>query len=341
MVAAALDLGWKKAGGGYIFRANDEYVFVLHVQRMPSGSGQLGRIAAKPLALDPIFWEIIGSPELLRKRLAFRVNGAFTVPPLAIDELDFSDGESPAAVVAALDAVYTRIEPGYRALADFEPLIAANSPPRSGQHLATIVTWWIARGRPDRAAQLVRKAMESDVRGGFGFAGAVLEDLVLDHVGLQHERGHHVEQFDGRFRRIFPGARWTPEQRLRMDLARMNGVDRFAIALWALPQTADRRVTDERWNSGEYVQCGGGPEHFVVETRRSTGDRYEQVIIGHPIPPAGRTTDIRRGDFTSTVFTNEVFTRDEALDVLLHYLVHDGIPDHLSTRVLDVSVDQN
>lgn len=342
LVSAALDLGWKKAGGGVIYRANDEYVFVLHARRLPSGKGQLGGLGAKPLALDPVFWEIIGSPELLRKRLAFRVNGGCTVPLLAaIDKIAFPAGESPAAVVARLNEVFARTEPDFRTLHDFEPLITSNNPPRNGQHLATFVTWWIAIGRPDEAARLVREAIASDLSGGFLFPGGTFEDLVLDHVGLEHERGHHVAYVDGRFRSIFPGGRWTPEQHLRRDLERMNGVDRFAIALWRLPNTADRRVVDERWDSDTYVQCAGGPDRFVIETRRSSGDRSEQLVVGHAIPDVGQTATVRRGDYTSTVFASEVFTRDEALAILLHYIEHDTVPSRLQTRELDLAADED
>ncbi len=336
--SAGRDLGWKVAGGGFIYRSSDEYIFELSAPAPGEGRQQRGALLAKPLALDPIFWEIIGSPELLRKRLAFRVNGAFTLPGFDIGEVLYTSESAPESIVGHLDDRFSQVEPELRSVDAFESLIKAHLPPRNGGNLATCVAWYIALERPADAAPLIREAVGSDLGGGFGFPGGTFEELALDHLGLENERGHHGEQIDGRFRRIFPGARWTPEQRLRMDLERMDGVEHFALALWKLPEDADRRVPDGRWDTDSYIQCAGGPDRFVIETRRPQGDLFEQAILGHGGSPI-ETIDVRRGDFTSTVSAAEVFTRDETLDVLLHYIEHETTPKRLESRRLDLAPD--
>ncbi len=341
MASAAREAGWKTAGGGTIYRSTDDYVFELRAPAPRKGHSQHGSLLAKPLALDPIFWELIGSPDLLRKPVAFRVNGAFKVPLLSIKDATYTDESAPAKVLGELDNGYLQAESRFRTLEDFRPLIEAHIPPRSGQQLATCMTWLISVGQLDEARRILRAAVASELGGGFSFPAGTFEDLALDHLGLEDERGHHVELMDGRFRRIFPGSRWTSSARLAMDLNRMNGTKRFALALWRLPEAADRCVLDDRWDAEEYVQCAGGPDRFVIEVRRSTGDQIEQVVVGHHDTHLSGTVDVVRGEYTSRVHAAETFTRDETLDIMLHFIEHDAIPDRLATRPIDLPENQS
>jgi hypothetical protein len=120
----------------------------------------------------------------------------------------------------------------------------------------------------------------------------------------------------------------------------MDGAKHFALALWRLPEVADRRVLDDRWDGEVYIQCAGGPDRFVIEVRRVTGDELEQLVVGHRDTDLSGTVDVQRGDHVSKVCAGETFTRDEALDVLLHYVEHDAIPDRLASHRLDLAANE-
>lgn len=335
LASAASRAGWKLAGGGTIYRSTDLYVFELRAPAPREGHSQRGSVLAKPLALDPVFWEIVGSSELLRKRLAFRVNGAFTVPLFNVGDITYTIESEPARVVEDLNSRFLQMESGLRTLEDFQPWIEARDPPRSGRDLTTCLTWSIVVGRHDEARRLLRAAITSGLDGGVSFPAGTFEDLALDHLGMEDERGHHVELIDGRFRRIFPGARWTASERLVMDLSRMNGAKRFALALWRLPRAADRRLLDDRWDADNYIQCAGGPDQFVIEVRRPTGDELEQLVVGHPDTDPSVMVDVRRGEHVSNLHAGETFTRDEVFEIMLHYIEHEAIPSGLASRRLE------
>ncbi|MBV9511525.1 MAG: hypothetical protein JO303_14730 [Caulobacteraceae bacterium] len=77
--AAARAAGWKAAGGG-VFRQQDEwFVSVLPVLLWERGVKAM--LLAKPMAIDPLFWRVVGLPENERLPLSFRANGAWVLRP--------------------------------------------------------------------------------------------------------------------------------------------------------------------------------------------------------------------------------------------------------------------
>jgi len=56
------------------------------------------RVVVKPMAIDPIFWEIVGHPELCRQSLSFRYFGAMTCAFLILEEAELSEEGGVAAI---------------------------------------------------------------------------------------------------------------------------------------------------------------------------------------------------------------------------------------------------
>ncbi|MDE0801885.1 MAG: hypothetical protein OSA99_01050 [Acidimicrobiales bacterium] len=332
---AAKTLGWKTAGGGFVYRVSADTVFSLQAPAPPADGPRRGSIRAKPLALDLILWDLMGLHGLERKRTPFRVNGTFVVPLLEVDAVEYSVGSTADAVVARLHDRFEAASAMMHDCREFEPVVRAHLPPRNGFDLVTATTWLIAVDRRDEAAALLRASVDAGLRGGFSTPGASFHDLAFDHIGLHCERGHHVQLLDCRFRRIFPGVGWGVDDRLRADLERMDGTKRFALALWRVPEGADRRVPDERWESGEYVQCAGGPDRFVIEVRRSTETGPEQVALGR-VGGGDELVDVPRGDHTSTVAATETFSPAETLDVLTHHVREGEAPQGLTRLFIDL-----
>jgi hypothetical protein len=84
--------GWGFARGS-LFREIDGW-FVDALPSLLWGRGAITSIHAKPMGVDPVFWEIVGLPENQDQPLSFRANGAWVVRApsgqehLALDETD-------------------------------------------------------------------------------------------------------------------------------------------------------------------------------------------------------------------------------------------------------------
>jgi hypothetical protein len=81
--------GWRFTGGT-IFRQQDDW-FVSASPRLTWQRGVQNQLNVKPMALDPLFWEIVGLEENNELPLSFRVNGAWVLRPPSIDE--FKNGK--------------------------------------------------------------------------------------------------------------------------------------------------------------------------------------------------------------------------------------------------------
>jgi hypothetical protein len=75
----ARDAGWRYAAGE-IFRREGDW-FVCNLPSLAWGRGAWARLTVKPMALDPLFWEIVGLSENNALPLSFRANGAWVLRP--------------------------------------------------------------------------------------------------------------------------------------------------------------------------------------------------------------------------------------------------------------------
>jgi hypothetical protein len=166
--------GWKVAGGGFVYRVRGDYIYWLNMAR-PRRGPLRGTLQTKPLALDPVFWDIVGLPELQSRRPAFRLQGAFTLPTAIIAEAEheFDLADPPAAiesVFAELQEAFVQSETTYRTLSDFASVL--DRPDSTSEHKTSLrIVWLIASGRGGEAERLVRGQVTSGKYGGFYFGG--------------------------------------------------------------------------------------------------------------------------------------------------------------------------
>ena len=76
-----------------------------------------------------------------------------------------------------------------------------------------------------------------------------------------------------------------------------------------------------------------------MECRVDHADGAKQVVLGDPQGDRKTTVVVRRGEFTSTVFANEVFGADEVVRFFLEYCDHGSIPSGVTTRPIETSRD--
>lgn len=153
-------------------------------------------------------------------------------------------------------------------------------------------------------------------------------------------RPTHIRQFDG-FQRgpLIDSIRPYPDQ-IRYSLNTMNGDSSWGYSLWRAPEGAD--LLDDIPLSEEYIQCAGSAEAMTVEVRVLGSDgAARQYTVGKPgDAPSEEPTEVipwDGGRHHVTVHPHEVFTADEAADVVYAYFLTDRVPEPYLLRELDLS----
>jgi hypothetical protein len=160
-----------------LFAERDGWFVAVHEMTDILREATKSRLVVKPMAIDPIFWDLIGEPQLRRQGLSFRYFGALTCPPLIIGEPDVGEEGGPPGIATRM------LELGERTLDDvatdwttdrFLDGVAASINPR--RLLSTRIATLIAADRLDEALNLSEDAIAAGSVGGFlGMRGSFHE----------------------------------------------------------------------------------------------------------------------------------------------------------------------
>lgn len=185
----AKNAGWKSAGGlifkeqaGWFIWASPSVYIYEHVTKAV--------ISVKPMAIDPIFWDIVGLPENREQPLSFRANGAWTCHPPYFKEPEIEEHDDPTVVADRFIAVATdQLETLLRSYTlDAFLFTCRNGAGAKGSYLSCVVTTLIALGREDEALAACEEASTHGFDGGFlapegsfvNMATAYLRQLKVD-----------------------------------------------------------------------------------------------------------------------------------------------------------------
>lgn len=117
-----------------------------------------------------------------------------------------------------------------------------------------------------------------------------------------------------------------------------DGVERFALTLWALPSGMDY---DKAVKCGkdalEFIQAGGSAEALTVDMRKSGGTRWGvdwvRYVVGRPHGgDEPLDVPIKLPRVTEFVGRSEVFTPDEAAELFYSYYKTGDIPPGYTLR---------
>lgn len=160
--------GWKSANGsifreeaGWFIAASPSVHIFEHVTKAV--------VSVKPMAIDPIFWDLVGLPENREQPLSFRANGAWVCRPPSFAELSIEEDDDPEVVaerffVAAIEQL-RNVTRSY-SLERF--LIACREADTvDGAYLWSIVPALIALHRQDEALAICEEARSQGWIGGF------------------------------------------------------------------------------------------------------------------------------------------------------------------------------
>ncbi|MBB5163722.1 hypothetical protein [Mycobacterium sp. AZCC_0083] len=125
-------------------------------------------------------------------------------------------------------------------------------------------------------------------------------------------------------------------------LRRFNGIDRFALTLWALPvgMNYDQARALSR-DALEYIQAAGKADALTVEIRTAGGSEWGaewvRYVVGHAnsaeLPTLELTIELPHS--TELIARHEVFGADEAADLFYGYYKTGGIPTTYTLRPVE------
>lgn|SRR5690242_11309674 len=126
------------------------------------------RIAVKPMANDPIYWDIIGHPELRDESLSFRLFGWMTTSSLILEEPVISERGGTSAIAKRMldigDCKLSEIASDWTAE---EFLAGLGDPISPDKKFITRVVTLLAERRYDDALQLCEASAARGESGGF------------------------------------------------------------------------------------------------------------------------------------------------------------------------------
>ena len=183
--------GWKKSGGVLFRQSGVMFQEVgVSVSLLDGTVGVTQKI--KPMALDPILWDILGLTENASAPLSFRATGAFTCGGLPIGEASLDEtGDGLAATLAALVGIVGdtgRLAEQTLAGADFSALVAQHpNQAQRGAYAVTLVTSLINDGDRDAAVRLAGAYLSGTARACANLRcdGVSFHRLALDWLAAQ------------------------------------------------------------------------------------------------------------------------------------------------------------
>jgi hypothetical protein len=132
----------------------------------------------------------------------------------------------------------------------------------------------------------------------------------------------------------------SAEQEIVELAGRLDGVDRFSMILWRLPDGVPFVEVDVNDYPHEYMQCAGDfNDRMTCEIREAADDELHQYVLGRS---ADETDDAEAdqivpwNDHVAKVRPNEVLSGDEVAELFVHYYRTGTEAPGYSRRELDL-----
>jgi hypothetical protein len=125
---------------------------------------------------------------------------------------------------------------------------------------------------------------------------------------------------------------------LRLMLGHLDGGEKFTYIIWRGDDPTSIVGFGDQ-NSKSFMQAAGSDEGITVEVRLPGPDGESHLYtVGRPEPADGTTTLIPISRTRAVrVFSNEVFTADEAAAIFYTYYLTDTVSQPYVLRELDLS----
>jgi hypothetical protein len=191
--ARAKGTGWRVSQGWLFREDNGWFVDARPFVHVAQHKSRL-ELHAKPMTMDPIFWEIFKSPDNNKLPLSFRLFGAFSVTTPAIVSVDLDAGSLDAggladAVLRVAQSALERSRHDRRVDTLLAKVEEHHSRLPSHPYLPAHVCALILLGRRDDARAVCVAARAAHESGGYIVGAQTFPDLAidwLDRVGATH-----------------------------------------------------------------------------------------------------------------------------------------------------------
>ncbi|HWU30004.1 MAG TPA: hypothetical protein VN041_13060 [Microbacterium sp.] len=150
----------------------------------------------------------------------------------------------------------------------------------------------------------------------------------------------HAQDSNGTFIRYFqPPMSTTTADYLRYVLGLVDGEKRTTFSIWRLPEPGG----DPMKRGETFIQAAGGSDKMAIEARVMTSDGTAHLYaVGRQEPHDDETTTVPISDkHVVRVFTNEIFTADEAAVIFMTFYLTDAVGRPYQLREIDLSVPQS
>lgn len=345
------------SGSGFV--VDDSYLTelcyprVFHPDKDPDRLRVIWTVDVKPLAVDEILWDaflpdVAMGPQM---RINRRVNGAFRVQPLRIEEgsLDVLVTDEPnwSPMLDAFDRARTEFIAAYPTVADYVSALEQRGDGiASNRALTRTVTALIAAGRADEAAWVADEASSAGESGGMSSTVDVLEYLSAWAKGPQAYSDFRVSL---KPTHDYSAMYETKRSDMSVDLSRahhrgmmdchlrdMDGSDPWAIVLSARPPAG----VEVDFSTSHYLQAAGSAEAMTIEYCVPGGAEIGAVsvrsVVGHPHEsPGEHDVDIVLPRSVETISRHEVFTSQEAAEMFERFYRTDTIGDDYVLRAVE------
>jgi len=181
--ATAKGTGWKAAYGAMFCEKAGWFVDVtpsVHIYEDTTKA----LIRVKPMAIDPIFWDLVGLPENRDLPLSFRSNGAWTCSVPYYAELDVDEDGNADAVAKRFIAIATELLTEIVSTCSLESFLSKcfNVPSIEGAYLSSVVCTLVVLGRQSEALAICVDASSKGLSGGFSAPGGTFSEMAAAHL---------------------------------------------------------------------------------------------------------------------------------------------------------------
>ena len=186
---------WKSRTGTLV---GEQGGWFLAVQEMTDVSRERtrARVVVKPMAIDPIFWAIVGHPELCRQSLSFRYVGWMTCAFQILEEPELPEDGGVGAIAQRM------LDLGSRTLDEIANtwtldrfLECLGDPSKPDRKFITRITTLLASRRFDEAQSLCDKSAAEGSSGGFlSSARGTFNQMATNWI--REQRSVENNQFD-------------------------------------------------------------------------------------------------------------------------------------------------
>lgn len=136
---------------------------------------------------------------------------------------------------------------------------------------------------------------------------------------------------------VMDSYRPVPDQ-LRLTLGKLDGQEKYTYSIWRTTAPGDLHLPP-REPGPYFMQSAGASDAMTIEVRLPGADGEGRLyVVGRQEPTDGTTTVLPISDECAVrVFSNEVFTADEAAVIFSTYYLTDTVSQEYALRELDLT----